>query len=110
MAFNTSSSEGSFLGRYLQRLYSLRFFALLLFLLQMWAAGDYYVGQGRWPYFGEVIYQTLSLLTWASIPTLIIALFPYRWLRKVLQGLTIFASSSPSSSSPIARSIPTASR
>lgn len=91
MAFNTSSSEGSFLGRYLQRLYSLRFFALLLFLLQMWAAGDYYVGQGRWPYFGEVIYQTLSLLTWASIPTLIIALFPYRWLRKVLQGLTIFA-------------------
>ena len=24
-------------------------------------------------------------------PTLIIALFPYRWLRKVLQGLTIFA-------------------
>ena len=91
MAFNTSSSEGSFLGRYLQRLYSLRFFALLLFLLQMWAAGDYYVGQGRWPYFGEVIYQTLSLATWASIPTLIIALFPYRWLRKVLQGLTIFA-------------------
>ena len=91
MAFNTSSSEGSFFGRYLQRLYSLRFFALLLFLLQMWAAGDYYVGQGRWPYFGEVIYQTLSLATWASIPTLIIALFPYRWLRKVLQGLTIFA-------------------
>lgn len=91
MAFNTSSSEGSFLGRYLQRLYSLRFFALLLFLLQMWAAGDYYVGQGRWPYFGEVIYQTLSLATWASIPTLIIALFPYRWLRKVLQGLTILA-------------------
>ena len=91
MAFNTSSSEGSFFGRYLQRLYSLRFFALLLFLLQMWAAGDYYVGQGRWPYFGEVIYQTLSLLTWASIPTLIIALFPYRWLRKVLQDLTIFA-------------------
>ena len=44
MAFNTSSSEGSFLGRYLQRLYSLRFFALLLFLLQIWAAGDYYVG------------------------------------------------------------------
>ena len=39
----------------------------------------------------RVIYQTLSLLTWASIPTLIIALFPYRWLRKVLQGLTIFA-------------------
>ena len=35
MAFNTSSSEGSFLGRYLQRLYSLRFFALLLFLLQI---------------------------------------------------------------------------
>lgn len=91
MAFNTSSSEGSFLGRYLQRLYSLRFFALLLFLLQMWAAGDYYVGQGRLPYSGEIIYQTLSLLTWASIPTLIIALFPYRWLRKVLQGLTIFA-------------------
>ena len=91
MAFNTSSSEGSFFGRYLQRLYSLRFFALLLFLLQMWAAGDYYVGDGRWPYFGEVIYQTLSLATWASIPTLIIALFPYRWLRKVLQGLTIFA-------------------
>ena len=57
----------------------------------MWAAGDYYVGQGRWPYSGEVIYQTLSLLTWASIPTLFIALFPYRWLRKVLQGLTIFA-------------------
>ena len=91
MAFNTSSSEGSFFGRYLQRLYSLRFFALLLFLLQMWAAGDYYVGQGRWPYSGEIIYQTLSLATWASIPTLIIALFPYRWLRKVLQGLTIFA-------------------
>jgi len=91
MAFNTSSSEGSFFGRYLQRLYSLRFFALLLFLLEIWAVGEYYVGQGRWPYFGEVIYQTLSLATWASIPTLIIALFPYRWLRKVLQGLTIFA-------------------
>ena len=91
MAFNTSSSEGSFLGRYMQRLYSLRFFALLLFLLQVWAAGDYYVGQGRLPYSGEIIYQTLSLATWASIPTLVIALFPYRWLRKVLQGLTIFA-------------------
>ena len=91
MAFNTSSSEGSFLGRYLQRLYRLRFFALLLLLLQIWAAGDYYVEQGRLPYSGEAIYQTLSLLTWASIPTLIIALFPYRWLRKVLQGLTIFA-------------------
>ena len=76
MAFNTSSSEGSFLGRYLQRLYSLRFFALLLFLLQMWAAGAYYVAQGRLPYSGEAIYQTLSLLTWASMPTLIIALFP----------------------------------
>lgn len=91
MAFNTSSSEGSFLGRYMQRLYSLRFFALLLFLLQVWAAGDYYVGQGRLPYSGEIIYQTLSLATWASIPTLVIALFPDRWLRKVLQGLTIFA-------------------
>ena len=91
MAFNTSSSEGSFLGRYLQRLYSLRFFALLLLLLQMWAVGNYYVGQGRLPYSGEAIYQTLSLLTWTSIPTLFIALFPYRWLRKVLQGLTIFA-------------------
>lgn len=91
MSFDTLFSEDSFLGRYMQRLYRLRFFALLLFLLQMWAAGDYYVGQGRLPYSGEAIYQTLSLLTWTSIPTLIIALFPYRWLRKVLQGLTLFA-------------------
>ena len=91
MSFDTLFTEDSFLGRYMQRLYRLRFFALLLFLLQMWAAGDYYVGQGRLPYSGEAIYQTLSLLTWSSIPTLIIALFPYRWLRKVLQGLTIFA-------------------
>ena len=91
MSFDTLFSEDSFLGRYMQRLYRLRFFALLLFLLQMWAVGNYYVGQGRLPYSGEAIYQTLSLLTWASIPTLFIALFPYRWLRKVLQGLTIFA-------------------
>ena len=91
MSFDTLFSEDSFLGRYMQRLYRLRFFALLLLLLQMWAVGNYYVGQGRLPYSGEAIYQTLSLLTWASIPTLIIALFPYCWLRKVLQGLTIFA-------------------
>ena len=91
MSFDTLFTEDSFLGRYMQRLYRLRFFALLLLLLQIWAAGDYYVEQGRLPYSGEAIYQTLSLLTWASIPTLIIALFPYRWLRKVLQGLTIFA-------------------
>lgn len=91
MSFDTLFSEDSFLGRYMQRLYRLRFFALLLLLLQMWAVGNYYVGQGRLPYSGEAIYQTMSLLTWASIPTLIIALFPYRWLRKVLQGLTIFA-------------------
>ena len=91
MSFDTLFSEDSFLGRYMQRLYRLRFFALLLFLLQMWAVGNYYVGQGRLPYSGEAIYQTLSLLTWASIPTLFIALFPYRWLRKVLQGLTLFA-------------------
>ena len=80
MSFDTLFSEDSFLGRYMQRLYRLRFFALLLLLLQMWAVGNYYVGQGRLPYSGEAIYQTLSLLTWASIPTLIIALFPYRWL------------------------------
>ena len=91
MSFDTLFSEDSFLGRYMQRLYRLRFFALLLFLLQMWAVGNYYVEQGRLPYSGEAIYQTLSLLTWASIPTLFIALFPYRWLRKVLQGLTLFA-------------------
>lgn len=91
MSFDTLFSEDSFLGRYMQRLYRLRFFALLLLLLQMWAVGNYYVGQGRLPYSGEAIYQTLSLLTWTSIPTLFIALFPYRWLRKVLQGLTIFA-------------------
>ena len=91
MSFDTLFSEDSFLGRYMKRLYRLRFFALLLLLLQMWAVGNYYVGQGRLPYSGEAIYQTLSLLTWTSIPTLFIALFPYRWLRKVLQGLTIFA-------------------
>ena len=91
MSFDTLFSEDSFLGRYMQRLYRLRFFALLLLLLQMWAVGNYYVGQGRLPYSGEAIYQTLSLLTWTSIPTLFIALFPYRWLRKVLQGLTLFA-------------------
>ena len=91
MSFDTLFSEDSFLGRYMQRLYRLRFFALLLLLLQMWAVGNYYVGQGRLPYSGEAIYQTLSLLTWTSIPTLFIALFPYRWLRKVLQVLTIFA-------------------
>lgn len=91
MSFDTLFSEDSFLGRYMQRLYRLRFFALLLLLLQMWAVGNYYVGQGRLPYSREAIYQTLSLLTWTSIPTLFIALFPYRWLRKVLQGLTIFA-------------------
>ena len=91
MSFDTLFSEDSFLGRYMQRLYRLRFFALLLLLLQMWSVGNYYVGQGRLPYSGEAIYQTLSLLTWTSIPTLFIALFPYRWLRKVLQGLTIFA-------------------
>lgn len=91
MSFDTLFSEDSFLGRYMKRLYRLRFFALLLLLLQMWAVGNYYVGQGRLPYSGEAIYQTLSLLTWTSIPTLFFALFPYRWLRKVLQGLTIFA-------------------
>lgn len=90
MLSNTSLPGNSLFGRYLQRLYQQRFFALLLFLLQLWAAGDYYLDQGRLPYSGELIYQTLSLLTWSALPTLIVALAPYRWLRGLLQGITIF--------------------
>lgn len=90
MLSNTSTPSGSLFGRYLQRLYQQRFFALLLFLLQLWAAGDYYLDQGRLPYSGEIVYQTLSLLTWSALPTLIVALSPYRWLRGLLQGITIF--------------------
>ena len=91
MALDTSFISGdSFLGRYAKRLYRLRFFALLLFFIQLWAWGYYYVAQGRLPYAGEVVYQTLSLLTWSSLPTLVAALSPYRWLRKVIQGLTLF--------------------
>ena len=90
MLSNTSTPSGSLFGRYLQRLYRQRFFALLLFLLQLWAAGDYYLDQGRLPYSGEIVYQTLSLLTWSALPTLIVALSPYRWLRGLLQGITLF--------------------
>lgn len=90
MLSNTSTPSGSLFGRYLQRLYQQRFFALLLFLLQLWAAGDYYLDQGRLPYSGEIVYQTLSLLTWSALPTLIVALSPYRWLRGLLQGITLF--------------------
>ena len=91
MALDTSFIGGdSFLGRYAKRLYRLRFFALFLFFIQLWAWGYYYVAQGRLPYAGEVVYQTLSLLTWSSLPTLVAALFPYRWLRKGMQGLTLF--------------------
>lgn len=90
MSFNTSTLDNSLFGRYLQRLYQQRFFALLLFFLQLWAAGDYYLDQGRLPYFGELVYQTLSILTWSALPTLIVALSPYRWLRGALQGITIF--------------------
>ena len=90
MLSNTSTPSSSFFGRYLQRLYQQRFFALLLFLLQLWAAGDYYLDQGRLPYSGEIVYQTLSLLTWSALPTLFVALPPYRWLRGLLQGITLF--------------------
>ena len=90
MLSNTSTPSGSLFARYLQRLYQQRFFALLLFLLQLWAAGDYYLDQGRLPYSGEIVYQTLSLLTWSALPTLIVALSPYRWLRGLLQGITLF--------------------
>ena len=91
MALDTSFIGGdSFLGRYAKRLYRLRFFALLLFFIQLWAWGYYYVAQGRLPYAGEVVYQILSLLTWSALPTLVAALSPYRWLRKGVQGLTLF--------------------
>ena len=91
MVLDTSFISGdSFLGRYAKRLYHLRFFSLLLLAMQLWAWGDYYVGQGRLPYPGEVVYQTLSLLTWSSLPALVAALSPYRWLRKGVQGLTLF--------------------
>ena len=91
MALDTSFISGdSFLGRYAKRLYRLRFYSLLLFVMQLWAWGYYYVGQGRLPYPGEVVYQTLSLLTWSSLPALVAALSPYRWLRKGVQGLTLF--------------------
>lgn len=91
MALDTSFiGRDSFLGRYAKRLYRLRFFALLLFFIQLWAWGYYYVAQGRLPYAGEVVYQTLSLLTWSALPTLVAALSPYRWLRKGVQGLTLF--------------------
>ena len=91
MALDTSFISGdSFLGRYTKRLYRLRFFSLLLFVMQLWAWGYYYVGQGRLPYPGELVYYMIDVLIWTAFPTLLVALSPYHRLRMVLQGAMLF--------------------
>lgn len=81
------TSESSWWGRYTGRVYQGRLLVLLLFLLQLFPAVDYYIHQGRLPFVGEILYQGISLMTWSALPALLIALFPGRQVRYVLSLL-----------------------
>lgn len=54
------------IGAYIERVYSLRYYGLFLFLLQVYPAIYYYNRIGALPFPGEFVYQTLSLLAWTS--------------------------------------------
>ena len=74
---------------YVYRLYGLRLFFCLLLALQLFTALYYYVRVGRYPYGGELVYQGVSILSWASIPVLLAALVPWVRVRRVLVALVL---------------------
>ena len=72
---------------YVTRLYSLRLIFWLLLAIQLYPVAYYYINIWRLPYISEFVYQGISILSWSSIPVLLIALIP--WL-KVRQALVTF--------------------
>ncbi len=78
---------------YVTRVYGLRVVALVLFLIQLLPVVYYYIERSRLPYAGEFVYQGISLISWTVIPVLLIALFPWGRLRKVLTvvAFTLYA-------------------
>ena len=77
--YNMVNRSSSSWRDYVYRLYGLRLFFCLLLALQLFTALYYYVRVGRYPYGGELVYQGVSILSWASIPVLLAALVP--WVR-----------------------------
>ena len=72
---------------YATRLYGLRLIFWLLLAIQLYPVAYYYINAWRLPYISEFVYQGISILSWSSIPVLLIALIP--WL-KVRQALVCF--------------------
>ncbi len=72
---------------YATRLYGLRLIFWLLLAIQLYPVAYYYINVWRLPYISEFVYQGISILSWSSIPVLLIALIP--WL-KVRQALVCF--------------------
>jgi len=79
----------SFWRDYAHRLYGHRLLFCLLLALQLFPALYYYAHAGRYPYGGELVYQGISILSWAAIPVLLISLFPWNRVRQVLVALAL---------------------
>jgi len=79
----------SFWRDYAHRLYGQRLLFCLLLALQLFPALYYYAHAGRYPYGGELVYQGISILSWAAIPVLLISLFPWSRVRQVLVALAL---------------------
>ena len=79
----------SFWRDYAHRLYGHRLLFCLLLALQLFPALYYYAHAGRYPYGGELVYQGISILSWAAIPVLLISLFPWSRVRQVLVALAL---------------------
>lgn len=79
----------SFWRDYAHRLYGQRLLFCLLLALQLFPALYYYAHAGRYPYGGELVYQGISILSWAAIPVLLISLFPWNRVRQVLVALAL---------------------
>ena len=75
------------IGAYIERVYSLRYYGLFLFLLQVYPAIYYYNRIGALPFPGEFVYQSLSLLAWTSFLLFICALCSLRVVRLGVQWL-----------------------
>lgn len=87
--YNMVNRSSSSWRDYVYRLYGLRLFFCLLLALQLFTALYYYVRVGRYPYGGELVYQGVSILSWASIPVLLAALVPWVRVRRVLVTLVL---------------------
>lgn len=77
----------AYLRAFLERVYALRFYALLLLALQLYPAVYYYSRGHVLPFPGEVVYQGISLLAWSCWWILLLALIPHRGVRRLLQVL-----------------------